>query len=74
MVVMAKEDYAEDYGLFNPTPKKRSLVTRALQQSRYNPLMYLSLIFIVSLTQFVVAIQRWGFCVIEYTCDCMPLC
>jgi len=59
---MAKEDHAEDYGLFNPHLRnRRSFITRALQQARWNPIMYLSLLFIIYSICGLVIHSLWRF-------------
>lgn len=58
---MMMDDTAEDYGLFNPTVRRRGFLNRIIQQSRWNPIFYSSILFCILSTFALIIHALWAF-------------
>jgi len=58
---MHTEDYAEDYGLFNPTVRRRGILNKMMQYSKWNPLFYCSVFFTIFAFFAFIVHATWAF-------------
>jgi len=58
---MVPEDHAEDYGLFNPTVRRRGILNKIMQHSKWNPVFYCSALFTIFSVFALIVHSTWTF-------------